>query len=416
MLHRCLSGLVILCLTFTPGWSHAADPSKFRTDSAGPYKPDELKKLNSKNRDEVLQWYQLVEGQFPPEGSEHAISGELMLVDHLERRFQIRVDRNDSQERGVWDLPLDATMLPYGAISYHGAPAALQDIPLGTHLHGLFYLKDPQDNSPGPDTAYRRKTPEYDFRRCFRLEDDFTFHARQAQSWKIDSVDLTTRKLVATLTRDGATIGKPQSFDLTSSTRVQQGSGHGDLKSLKAGQSVLCNLTWVTLYGPGRVLDVWIDKPARQLAMDQQLERHRNHIRERGLAGWVAAVDDETQIVTITFFGGVDPKLFDELTRTSPEPFGWPLSKPEDKPTAPKGTIAVARESLMTYDPVNDRKGGNILDIKTVPVQPGSSGVQIRVKCDMLLEGYRPRRIVRFYPATWKVIALPREEQFFGRE
>jgi hypothetical protein len=33
-----------------------------------------------------------------------------------------------------------------------------------------------------------------------------------------------------------------------------------------------------------------------------------------------------------------------------------------------------------------------------------------------LLEGYRPRRIVRFYPATWKVNALPREEQLEGRE
>jgi len=127
-------------------------------------------------------------------------------------------------------------------------------------------------------------------------------------------------------------------------------------------------------------------------------------------------VDDESQIVTITFFGGVDPKLFDELNAINTEPMGWPLSKPEDNPAAPKGTIAVARESLMTYDPVNDRKGGNILDIKKIPVEPGSSGVQIKVKCDMLLEGFRPRRIVRFYPATWKVIALPREEQYEGRE
>ena len=70
----------------------------------------------------------------------------------------------------------------------------------------------------------------------------------------------------------------------------------------------------------------------------------------------------------------------------------------------------------MTYDPVNDRKGGNILQIGQVPVQPGSSGVQIKVKCDLLLEGYRPKRIVRFYPAPWKVNALPREEQFSGRE
>ena len=70
----------------------------------------------------------------------------------------------------------------------------------------------------------------------------------------------------------------------------------------------------------------------------------------------------------------------------------------------------------MTYDPVNDRKGGNILDIKKIPAEPGSGGVQVRVQCDMLLEGFRPRRIVRFYPATWKVVALPREEQYFGRE
>ena len=37
-------------------------------------------------------------------------------------------------------------------------------------------------------------------------------------------------------------------------------------------------------------------------------------------AGWVDAVDDEKQIVTITFFGGVDPKLFDELTGINEEP------------------------------------------------------------------------------------------------
>ena len=85
--------------------------------------------------------------------------------------------------------------------------------------------------------------------------------------------------------------------------------------------------------------------------------------------------------------------------------------------TPPKGRSPSSLEkSLMTYDPVNDRKGGNILDIKKVPIQPGSGGVQIRVKCDMLLEGYQPRRMVRFTRPTWKVIALPREEQFFGRE
>ena len=78
--------------------------------------------------------------------------------------------------------------------------------------------------------------------------------------------------------------------------------------------------------------------------------------------------------------------------------------------------LAVARETLMSYDPVNDRKTGSVLEVKKIPAEPGSSGVQIKLKMDMMLEGYRPKHIVRFYPPTWKVIALPKEEEYFGRE
>lgn len=390
-----------------------AEPRNFRTDADGPVTAAEARNPKEKG----IAWYQLVEGQFPPEGSAHAISGELMQVDHLDRRFQIRVDRNDSQDAGFVDLPLDSAMLPYGAIYYHGAPAALQDIPIGTHLHGLFYLKEPNDKTPwlfGPYTS--RRTPEADFRRCFRIEDDFSFHARQQQFWKIDSVDLQSKKLTATLNESGKATGQPKIFDLLTSTRVMKGEGFADFKALQPGQSVLFNLSWATLYGPGRITCIWLDEASRALASAQQIELHRNHIRERGLPGWITAVDDELEIVTIALFGGVDTALFDELSFTNSEKVGWPLSREADNPSAPKGTIAVSRDSLMTYDPVNDRKGGNILEIKKIPVEPGCGGVQIRVKCDMLLEGYRPRRIVRFYPATWKVVALPREEQFSGRE
>ena len=395
------STLAALCLLASALLLPAADAPAFRTDDS---------------KDKSLKWFQLVDGKFPPENSAHAISGELIRVDHLERRFYLRVDRNDSQERSVFDLPLDSVMLPYGSIYFHGAPAALQDIPLGTHLHGLFYLKDPTDKSPPPPTAYRRLTPEAAFKRCFRLEDDFSYRARQKQTWKIEAVNLAEKKLTATLQHEGASVGKPTLFDLLTSTQVLTGGGFGNLESLAVGQTVQFNLTWVTLYGPGRILEIWLDEPSRQLATAQQLERHRNHIRERGLPGWVEAVDDEKQIVTLTFFGGIDPKLFDELKGINQEPQGWPFSFPEDDPKAPKGSIAVARESLMTYDPVNDRKGGNILHIGKVPIEPGSSGVQIKVKCGLMLEGYRPRHIVRFHPATWKVNALPLEEQFSGRE
>src|ERR1700720_3623850 len=154
-----------------------AEPAKFRTDAEGPVRANEDVKARAKAG--LPDWYRLVEGQFPPEGSAHAVSGELMWVDHLERHFQIRVDRNDSQDRGIWDLPLDAYMLPFGAIYYHGAPAALPDLPLCTHLNGLFYRQNPDDKTPLPPGPYNRHTPESEFRRCFRIEDDFTFHLRQ---------------------------------------------------------------------------------------------------------------------------------------------------------------------------------------------------------------------------------------------
>jgi hypothetical protein len=411
----------------------AEDKPRFRTDADGPVKADEKRKAaKDRKPDDKPGWYQLVEGQFPPEGSAHAVSGELVRVDHLERRFAIRVDRNDSQDRGVWDLPLEAGMLPYGAIWHHGAPAALQDIPPGTHLRGLFYLADPDDKTPLPDTWYKRKTPEWEFRRCFRIEDEFSFHARQKQLWKIESVDLTTMKLTASLQSSGSdgvmekesvgnshhstapALQSSKTFDLQSHTRVFKGNGFAELKTLQPGQTVLFNLTWVTLYGPGRITDIWLDEPARALATAQQMDRHRNHTRERGLPGWVTSVDDEQQFVTVTFFGNVDAKLFDELTIKDPN--APPPKDGSPPPVEPRAGLAVARETLMTYDPVNDRKTGSVLEVKKIPLEPGSSGVQMKLKMDMMLEGYRPKRVVRFYPPTWKVIALPREEEFFGRE
>jgi hypothetical protein len=397
MLCRTIS--VTICLIVTS--LLADDAPKFRTDDGA---------------DKSLLWFSLVDGEFPPPHSAHTISGELIESDHLERRFLLRVDRDDSQGAGHLDLPLDCQMLPYGSIYYHGAPAALQDIPLGTHLHGQFYLKAADDKSPPPAGAYGRITSEAAFKRCLRLEDDLSFRARRSEAWKVESVDLAGKKLVVRLQRDGQPVGEPKSFDLMASTQVLKGDGFAKLDAIQPGQLVQFNLTWATLYGPGRVLEIWTDARSRELATELQLERHRDHVRERGLAGWIDAVSDEKQVVTITFFDGVDSKLFDELTGINEEPHGWPFSAKEDDPKAPKGGIAVARDSLMTYDPVNDRKGGNILAINKRPPEPGSSGVQIQVKCCLLLEGFRPGRIVRFYPATWKVIALPREEQFHGRE
>jgi len=410
---RCLL-LTVLCLAVVS--VRGEEPRRFRTDADGPFTADEQKKLKSKDlaeRESVLQWHQPVAGQFPPEGSAHAISGELMGVDHLRREYFLRIDRNDSQDRGMWDLGVDAKMLPYGTISYHGSPAALQDIPLGTHLYGEFYRRDRSDPRERPDVGNYRLSPEgQQFNQCFRVEDDVSHHRRLNESWRIESVDLTLKKMVAVLEREGSPVGKPQIFDLLSSTVVFDGTGFGTLSSIQPGQKVLFNRTWTTLYGPGRIVEIFLDDESLRLAAERQMERHRVYIRQRGLPGWIDEVDDEKETVTMTFFGGVDPALFDELTLVNPDP----LALPGAPPPAPRGGLAVAHDSLMTYDPVNDRKGAVVLDVSRVPVEPGSSGVRIQLKCDMMLEGFRPTRLVRFFPPTWRVIALPREEQLFGRE
>lgn len=398
--------LLIVCVSLMSNMAGAQEPAKYRTDD---------------NLDKKLPWFQLVEGQLPPADSAHYVSGELIGINHTERQFILRVDRNDSQERAYFDRPLDAAMLPYGSVYYNNQPASLKDIPIGTHLHGWFYQR-PENERIWSERNGRlhakngqRASPEVDFDRCIRLEDDFTYHTRKKQIWKIDKVDLTNLKMTATLRRNGKPMGEPKLFDLMASSTVYIGNGFGKIESIKPGQQIQMNLTWATLFGPGRVKQIWLDEDSRQLASARQLARHRMHIRERGLPGWVAAVDDKKKVVAITFFDGVDPELFKDLTSTNVNPLGWPTGGAR-KPAEPKGNIVVARECLMTYNPVNDRKGGNILKISKVPVRPGCSGVQIHVQCSILLEGFRPTKIVRFYPASWPVNPLPKEEEFYGRE
>ena len=375
-----LSILVCMSIAAT-SFSSARGEEQFRTDGGN----------------ETLPWFQLVEGEFPPEGSAHYFSGELINVDHLERSFVLRVDRTDQQNRSHFDLPVASTMLPYGSVYYHGSPASIRDVPIGTHLHGWFYVKDPSDTTKPLEIFHNRRSYEIDFTRCFRLEDDFSYHSRQNQLWRIEDVHLEEKKLTVMLLQDDKPVGKPQSFDLQTSTRVWQGRRIGTLSDLAKGQHVQFNMTWATLYGPGRLVEIWLDDESRELATAHQTEKHRIHIRQRGLAGWVDAVDNQKRILTITLFGGVDPKLLEEIVKGD------------------QAGIAVARQSLLAYDPVNDRKRGPILNVKQVPVEPGSSGIQIQVQPNLLLEGYRPKRIVRVYPSAWPVVALPREEQYFGR-
>ncbi|MFT7515980.1 MAG: hypothetical protein ACI9QL_005216 [Candidatus Omnitrophota bacterium] len=76
----------------------------------------------------------------------------------------------------------------------------------------------------------------------------------------------------------------------------------------------------------------------------------------------------------MTFFDSVDPVLFEELPNPNPKALGWPTKEYDWGNTAPKGNIIVVRESLMCYNQVNDRKGGNILKIDFQKVEQVAEG------------------------------------------
>ena len=68
-------------------------------------------------------------GEFPPLEKAHSYKGELTFVDHANRRGSLRID-GDGRFR--FAAPSPFALLPYGLVRYHGSPADLRDIPLGT--------------------------------------------------------------------------------------------------------------------------------------------------------------------------------------------------------------------------------------------------------------------------------------------
>ena len=76
-------------------------------------------------------------GKFPPLEKAHSYRGEIVFVDHANRRGSIRVQGTGKFYRND---PQPFAMLPCGVIRYHGAPADLRDIPLGTVMHVRAFL------------------------------------------------------------------------------------------------------------------------------------------------------------------------------------------------------------------------------------------------------------------------------------
>ena len=366
--------------------------------------------------DEKLPWFQLKAGEFPPESSAHYIAGELIALDHINRTGVLRPDRTDAQRRSAWDFPLPFTLLPYGSIRYHGAPAELRDIPIGTHLHGQFYSDEPAPKDPKSRPGDKTSVVDGKFSRVLRLEDDFSFSLRQQRAWRVDSIDLEKGTLTVTGVTAGNEDAKPTVFQIGPATRIWKGRGFGTLADLAAGQSVIINLTVCTLKGPGRCLAIWLDAESRELATALQLEVHRQFVREHGLAGWIDEVDNTQGTMTVALFTGFDPRLMDDFpsrAAIAAAAKGPPFVPGPGLVDPIAVTAAVAEDNLRTWDQINDRKAGPLIETINGKPSPGSSGIRVRLKPSLLLEGFRPKRIVRLWPAKWKVDDLPREERMY---
>lgn len=252
--------------------------------------------------------------QFPPAGTGQYLAGELVVIDPVNRRGGLRLDGNEGERYHGGPLHYFA-MLPYGMISFNGAPAELRDIPIGTHMQGYFYVPPVGEEATIPPLPKDMERYQLKHNHAVSLEDDFSFYQRRGQSWKIVSIDTNKGKInvapVGQMAKDG--ISTPYTFDIDDLTKVWKGRTLVDLADISPQQVVQFNLGW----SPGwrdkefAVSEIWLDDESRKFATDLQRRRHVKYQKQRWLPGWIDSVEDNDfggGTVTLTLFGGMDPR------------------------------------------------------------------------------------------------------------
>jgi hypothetical protein len=367
-------------------------------------------------------------GKFPSLDKAHSYRGELVFVDHANRRGSLRVQGAGTYFRNA---PHPFAMLPYGIVRYQGAPADLRDIPLGTVLHVRAFLPPDPKISAAPvlPVNNRKKNAGYSGagtapaeNHVLLLEDEPSYCRREGKVWKLKEVELKNNQgmIVASCEQKSGEDGKASEETMTfdAATRIWRGRerlGVEDLigegiwpasgkKSLD-GQAVLLGITWKPtpngVFTRFHISDIWLDDTAMQRAAGNQTETHKAFIRSRWMPAWVDAVEYGKfgqAKVTATLFGGMDASLYTEFKK--------------GVPALMNSVENTLKHTHGAYGPAHMACKGPILDvIKTdgdVPL--GSSGIQIRFETDLIIEGIRPGRVVRVRPGNWPQVNVPREE------
>ena len=384
---------------------------------------------STKNQEQETAPFRPEAGKFPSLDKAHTYRGELVFVDHANRRGSIRVQGSGMFFRND---PHPFAMLPYGIVRYHGAPADLRDIPLGTVLHVHAFLPPDPKTSAVPVLALDSGKKDANHNRgagifppenhVLLLEDEPSHCQREGLTWKLKEIEIKDNAGLLIATRepkkggDGKATEEKLTFDaatrvwrgresLSIEDLVSEGAWPKDGKKALNGQSVLLGITWRPtpdgIFTRFHVSDIWLDDTAMQRAAKNQTETHKAFIRSRWMPAWIDAVEYGKfgrATVTATLFGGMDPSLYADFT---------------------KGTSAMmnAVENTLkhthgAYGPAHMASRGTLLEVIKAPGNAplGSSGIQIKFDTDLIIEGIRPTRVVRIRPSTWPQVQVPREE------
>ena len=368
-------------------------------------------------------------GKFPPLEKAHSYRGELVFVDHANRRGSIRIEGSGMFFRND---PHPFALLPYAIVRYHGAPADLRDIPLGTVLHVRAFLPPDPTTSAVPVLPVDNKSKDANHNRgtgiapaenhVLLLEDEASHCQREGLAWKLKEVEIKNNEGMIIATRapktggDGKAGEEKLTFD--AATRIWRGRQQLGIEELIAegawpaegkkslgDQSVLLGITWKPtpdgIFTRFHLSDIWLDDVAMQRAARNQTETHKAFVRSRWMPGWIDAVEYGKfgrATVTATLFGGMDESLYADFVKGASA-----MMNPVEN---------TLKHTHGAYGPAHMASRGTFLDVVKTPGEPplGSSGIQIQFETDLIIEGIRPGRTVRVRPGTWPQVQVPREE------
>lgn len=346
--------------------------------------------------------------QFAPLEKSRLLKGELVFVDHVNRRGSLRLHVDGHYHEGGLH---HFAMLPYGLVRYHGAPAALEDIPLGTVLSGRFFLPPDPKTSAVPVIKAGSKDPTRPpENHALLLEDQMSQCLRKKQAWQLKEVQIRGQQgELVVLLKDEE---NEHTMTIDESTRIWRGRellGIDDLiaegtwpstgkQSVSMGDLQL-GLTWHPryLYEQFHISDLWLDDAAVTVARKRQNGRHLRHLKMRWMPARVDTVEHGQfgqAVVTATLFGGMDESLYDDFKAGT------------------GAQMAAAEHTLRTWWPDHDGMDGKLTAVDKIqdPVPLGSSGIQIKFDVELVLQGFRPGSIVKIRPHSWPKVKPPYEE------